>query len=483
MKTFLTLSALLILNSFNLFVQWESDVRLSDFPISSRINDRVGKNIASNGNIVHAVWDDARHGTEREIYYKRSTDDGISWGVDTRLTNDPAISELSTVAVSGNVVYVMWYDNRDGNGEIYFKRSTDAGLTWGDEIRLTDNSGLSNHPSVAVSGQIVHVVWQDTRDGANGEIYYKRSTDEGVNWGTDMRLTNNSAASWNPSVSLSGSVVHVVWRDKRDGANGEIYYKRSADGGVSWENDIRLTNDPSASTNCSVNVSGQVVHILWRDNRDGNDEIYYKHSTDGGASWGTDIRLTNNSDVSINPSVTSSGSIVHVVWEDYRDGSEIYYKLSTDGGLNWNEDTRLTNAGSFSMYPSVSVSDSVVHVLWEDFRDGAGAEIYYKRNPTGNPTGVENIRTEFPKEFSLAQNYPNPFNPSTKINWQSPVSSWQTLKVYDVLGNVIATLVDEYKPAGNYEVRFIVANLPSGVYFYKLQTGSFVETKKMLFLK
>ena len=299
-----------------------------------------------------------------------------------------------------------------------------------------------------------------------------------------MQLTNNSAISWLPSVSVSGSVVHVVWSDKRNGATGEIYYKRSTDGGVSWESDRRLTNDSFVSTNCSVNVSEQVVHILWRDSRDGNDEIYYKRSTDGGVSWENDRRLTNNSASSIYPSVTVSGPIVHVVWEDYRGaGSEIYYKHSTDEGINWDEDTRLTNAGSFSMYPSVSASDSVVHVLWEDFRDGQGPEIYYKRNPTGNPTGVENINSEFPKEFVLSQNYPNPFNPSTKISWQSSISSWQTLKVYDLLGNEVAALVNEYKPAGNYEVNFDAKNLTSGIYFYKLQAGSFVKTNKMILLR
>jgi hypothetical protein len=87
------------------------------------------------------------------------------------------------------------------------------------------------------------------------------------------------------------------------------------------------------------------------------------------------------------------------------------------------------------------------------------------------------------KEFHLSQNYPNPFNPSTKISWQSPVSSHQTLKVYDVLGNEIATLVNEEKPAGNYEVEFNASMLSSGIYFYKLQAGSFVETKKIVLIR
>ena len=88
--------------------------------------------------------------------------------------------------------------------------------------------------------------------------------------------------------------------------------------------------------------------------------------------------------------------------------------------------------------------------------------------------------------FQLNQNYPNPFNPSTKISWQSPLGGYTTLKIYDVLGNEVATLVDEYKNAGSYEVEFNAgqnSSLSSGVYFYKLQAGSFVQTKKMILTK
>ena len=88
-----------------------------------------------------------------------------------------------------------------------------------------------------------------------------------------------------------------------------------------------------------------------------------------------------------------------------------------------------------------------------------------------------------PAEYTLEQNYPNPFNPGTKISWQSPVSSHQTLKVYDLLGNEVATLVDEFKEAGSYEINFDASGLTSGVYFYKLQAGSFIEIKKMVLLK
>jgi hypothetical protein len=100
-----------------------------------------------------------------------------------------------------------------------------------------------------------------------------------------------------------------------------------------------------------------------------------------------------------------------------------------------------------------------------------------------NATPVKDDYTALPKEHVLFQNYPNPFNPTTIISWQSAVSSWQTLKIYDVLGNEIATIVDEYKPAGVYEVIFDAGKFSSGVYFYQLRTENFTETKKLILTK
>ena len=88
-----------------------------------------------------------------------------------------------------------------------------------------------------------------------------------------------------------------------------------------------------------------------------------------------------------------------------------------------------------------------------------------------------------PISYRLFQNYPNPFNPSTTIKYSIPKLSFVTIKIYDVLGSEVATLVNEEKPVGTYELNWNAANLPSGVYFYQLKAGSFVQTKKMLLLK
>lgn len=97
---------------------------------------------------------------------------------------------------------------------------------------------------------------------------------------------------------------------------------------------------------------------------------------------------------------------------------------------------------------------------------------------TGTATSVEGER-QVPSSYGLAQNYPNPFNPSTLIRYDLPSAGRVTLSVYSVLGQKVATLVDGERPAGTHEVRFTAADLPSGVYLYRIQSGSFVQTKKM----
>jgi Secretion system C-terminal sorting domain len=105
---------------------------------------------------------------------------------------------------------------------------------------------------------------------------------------------------------------------------------------------------------------------------------------------------------------------------------------------------------------------------------------------SGAITGIypyESNSNNQPNEFALNQNYPNPFNPSTRIQYQVSSISQVIVKVFDVLGNEVTTLVNEEKSAGIYEVEFNANELTSGIYFYKMQTGSFVETKKMILIK
>ena len=103
--------------------------------------------------------------------------------------------------------------------------------------------------------------------------------------------------------------------------------------------------------------------------------------------------------------------------------------------------------------------------------------------------GIDEVKSNKPVEYSLFQNYPNPFNPSTIIQYSIPKTSFVTLKIFNILGKEIATLVNEGKPAGNYQIEFNIQknmnnkSLSSGIYFYKLHAGDYIRTKKMIYLK
>jgi len=113
----------------------------------------------------------------------------------------------------------------------------------------------------------------------------------------------------------------------------------------------------------------------------------------------------------------------------------------------------------------------------------SGSASIWKRPLSQMITSVETFSTDLPSQFSLDQKYPNPFNPKTTINYSVSQVSFVTIKVYDVLGREVATIVNENKPVGNYRVEFDSGKLVSGIYFYRLQAGNFIQTKKMVLLK
>jgi len=159
----------------------------------------------------------------------------------------------------------------------------------------------------------------------------------------------------------------------------------------------------------------------------------------------------------------------------------IFYR----NGTNWTEQAKLlASDGAAEDWFGKSVSISGDYALigaWQDDDNGAGsgsAYIYFN-----NVVFIEEEQMNLPVNTMLLGNYPNPFNPSTKFSYSIIQSGLVKLKVYDVLGTEIETLVNEEKPVGTYELTWNAEGLPSGVYFYRLQAGNFVETKKMVLLK
>ena len=470
----------LLLITVQVFAQWQSDVRLTNNSANS-LGGR-DKSIAVYGNNIHVVWQEHRDG-DAEVYYKRSTNSGVSWSTDQRLSPVGNFSGAPTLALYQSTIHIFWVDQRLVPVDIFYIRSTDNGTTWQSEVQITTDMMDSQYPSVSVSGSNVYLAWEDNRHLPNKEIYFRRSTNSGVNWSSEVRLTNDTVVSNDVSVASIGQNIHLAWVSGT--GNSEIYYRNSTNGGVNWSTEQRLTNDPAISFYPCIAVSGQNVNLFWSDTRDGNPEIYFKRSTDGGAVWSTDSKLTNAAGNSLSSNAVVFGQLIGVVWSDLRlNFYKVYYKVTTNGGLNWSSDLLLSpmaNTG-YANNPCIDISDSSAHVVWEDTRDG-NPEIYYKKNIFSFPVGITPLNSEIPSEFSLSQNYPNPFNPVTNINFSIPKTGLVKLTVYDAAGREAAVLFNGRLSAGTYNYDFDASQLASGIYFYKLESDDFTQTKKMVLVK
>jgi hypothetical protein len=177
---------------------------------------------------------------------------------------------------------------------------------------------------------------------------------------------------------------------------------------------------------------------------------------------------------------------------NYADYVQIGYATSPNG-IDWTKDSVVLDHGESGKWDDAAVAMPYVIVAPEDtlykmWYGGSNAIIFQTGYATsGIAVSVEKENEVLSEGFVLYQNYPNPFNPTTKLSFVVGHSSLVTLIVYDVLGNKVATLVNEYKPAGTYIVEFnpvsSIQYQASGVYFYQLKSGSFIQTKKMILLK
>ena len=276
--------------------------------------------------------------------------------------------------------------------------------------------------------------------------------------GTILRTTNGGTSWINQSSGTTNTLFGVSFTDANNGtAVGEAgIILRTTDGGTSW------ISQTSGTTNWLWGVS-------FTDANNGTvvGEFIILRTTNGGLSW-------------INQ-VSGAGWLFGVSFSDANNGTVVgshgRILRTTNGGVNWISQT----SGTANSLRGVSFTDAN-----NGTAVGDGGTIL--RTTNGGVTFIE-VRKEIASSFLLMQNHPNPFNPSTTINYQIPAFNFVTLKVYDVLGNEVATLVNEEKSAGEYEVEFNSSwtgrglSLPSGVYFYQLRVNSFVESRKMILMK
>lgn len=305
--------------------------------------------------------------------------------------------------------------------------------------------------------QISNAQWVQTSNGLGDVIVYSLAANEGnIFVGTIsnvLYLSTNNGITWTQS-SLGNELCYSLATNGNNvfagtGSHGVFL---STNNGISW-NQTSLNN----RTIRAFAISGSNI---FAGASSGDQGVLL--STDNGTSW-TQTPLMNQ----IIFSLTTYGNNIYA-GTGFNGG--VY--VSSNNGSTWIQ--RNEGLGNLYIYAFCVLNNNI-------FVGTAGKSVY--KRPLSELTGIQPVSNEITDNFSLSQNYPNPFNPLTQIGFGISELGFVSLKIYSALGREVQTLVSEKLSPGTYIVEFSGNDLPSGVYFYKIQSGHFSEVKKMFLLK
>ncbi len=303
----------------------------------------------------------------------------------------------------------------------------------------------------------------------NGNIIYAgrniiyKSTDAGNSWAT---TNNGNVLDGNPALSMDISYQNsdIVFVGTAPFVTRSGIF-RTFDGGTTWDNITGTLPDRFPADIAVDPNDDNVVYVTFYGF--GTGHVY--KSSNSGDTW-TDIS-DNLPDIPVPAVIVDHNNSTHVYI-----GTDIGVFVSTDGGGNWQDFNDGLPDAVQAMDLNITSVNNVIRVMTHG--NGAYETKLLSQIPVHAGTVPSTVT-----DFNLEQNYPNPFNPTTNIKFQIAETEFVTLQIFDLLGNNINTLVNNVLSAGSYNISFDASGLPSGTYFYRLEAGSLIETRKMILLK
>ncbi|MBN1889261.1 MAG: exo-alpha-sialidase [Thermoflexales bacterium] len=318
---------------------------------------------------VYAVWVDDRSGYD-SVYFATSADGGRTWGPSRRVSNAGATASAPDIAYDpAGPIHVVWYNGFD----IYYARSTDDGRSWIEPLVVDSGYNLGS-PAIAVLTDTVCIAWSDGRLSPAPGIYADCSFDGGHTWGTDARVSDDTAgllSHYHPDIAISSSGrLHVAWDEVRVDAP-DIYYAYSDDGST-WSANARLNRDlvrayPQESPALAVDRNS--VYAVWKDGRSGSAEVYFNHSTDAGLAWQAADQVVNDAGaVSDEPALAVSGDgMAWATWRVISGTQSILYADKRD--TSWGRDGIVVASSALKQHLALAAGGDQLYTAWSDSSD------------------------------------------------------------------------------------------------------------------
>lgn len=529
------------------FAQWTAD-SATNVKVCQAINDQKYPEMVTDGaGGAIIVWQDVRDGSTK-IYAQRLDSSGIpKWklnGVVISTAADSKIPNLTSDGAGGAII--TWFDLRNGwpKSCVAVQRVNANGDTlWkANGISLTDSASAWAYPEITGYGSAGAIV---TWIGKNGEVYTQKiDTSGAIQWtpggvlldpnGSIPQITPDNSGgafvTWysynaeytntdifaqhvssdgvvtglstgdsiccvtgyqqNPQLVIDGSGGAIIsWIDRRSESENYPYAQRVGTGGeIMWaKNGLQIATTKAYYRIPIVSDGAGGAIFTWMG---GNSaDVYVQRINENGTpQWGPDIRLTESTSPTI-PGIISDGATgAFIIWENPGEGKIKLQHVTLDGILSFGPGGKTVSTGkNMNGYFTVA-TDGLGRAIaaWED-TPLYTTDIYADRVvvPDFTTRVPENGQTETaPREFALNQNFPNPFNPTTKITFTLAENGHVSLKVFDVLGREVATLVNAQLKAGElHRASFDASQFSTGLYFYRLETAKSVLVKKLMLLK
>ena len=455
------------------------------------------------------AWESYRGSTTTDIFAQRVNSTGsVQWTLDG-LPVCVVVFEQDTISMISDGLggaILTWQDYRSNNGfpDVYAQRMNTIGtMLWtANGVNICNQAASQRGPKLVSDGLGgAFITWFDSRAG-DYDIYTQRIGNAGaVQWTTNGIATCTMATDqFRPDICSddAGGVI-ITWYDFRSTTDYNIYAQRQGPlGAIVWAVNGVVINNNVAYTQDEPKIVPDGIGgaiISWTDYRTGvapgTADIYVQRvNTTGTVQWtATGIIICTAAGNQIKSQLVSDGNNgAYIVWEDHRNAgnSDIYaQRIASNAAITWSANGFGISTMGFDQLNPMIVSNGNLGaiVVWQDYRSGNNYDIYMNGFNTGGIITEIGNETTTPLTFSLSQNYPNPFNPVTKINYQLPMSGLVRLSVFNLLGQKIGELINETQVAGNYSVDWNASEYPSGAYIYRLESGSFVDVKKMILLK
>ncbi len=419
---------------------------------------------------------------------------------------------------SGGAI-ICWGDSRGLRGDIYAQRINSSGeaLWETNGVGVCTQIDYQSIPRLAPDGASGAIIaWEDSRNGDDDDLYAQRVDSSGqLLWDPEgVAIATATGDQWDPVLLPSGMGGAIIgWSDYRSD-EGDVYTQRvDSAGQVLWDtNGVAVCIAPGEQDIPQIIsdlAEGEI--ITWDDTRSGQGDIYAQRiDSQGHVVWQTNgvPICTTSGDQRTPHLVPDGGGGAIIAWVDRSGGDYDIYaqRVDANGSIRWDTNgvAICTTATDQSHLQLISDGAGGAIITWQDQR-GGDYDIYAQRvdhNGNAPPVGVLTncYAPGLPHGFSLAQNFPNPFNSTTVICYSLLVdrqgksrsggsrarttsTSYVSLKVYNILGQEVRTLVDEPQAPGYYSVRWDGRDVSSGIYLYRLEAGGFTATRRIALLR